>query len=164
MHKTQMYENLRDMLEREVQEIQREGNLDTQKLDNLYKLMSALKDTNECLEEESMEGASYESRARGGRGRSRDGRSNDYSMMMPYMDEMSYGGSYGSRDRGSYDSYESRERSRNRSNRGGSYDGSYGYSRDNSKKKMIQKLETLMDDTMSESERNAIMDCIDKIK
>ena len=161
MHKTQMYENLRDMLEREVQEIQREGNLDTQKLDNLYKLMSALKDTNECLEEESMEGASYESRARGGRGRSRDGRSNDYSMMMPYgMDNMSYG-SYGRVD-GDRDGryYESRDNFRDRANRG----GSYGYSRDNSKKKMIQKLETLMDDTMSESERTAIMDCIDKIK
>lgn len=158
MHKTQMYENLRDMLEREVQEIQREGNLDTQKLDNLYKLMSALKDTNECLEEESMEGASYENRARGGRGRSRDGRSNDYSMMMPYgMDNMSYGRD-GDRD-GRY--YESRDNFRNRQNRGGSYDG---YSRDNSKRKMIQKLETLMDDTMSESERSAIMDCIDKIK
>ena len=97
MHKLQMYENLRDMLEREVQEIQKEGNLDTQKLDNLYKLMSAMKHTNECIEEESMEGASYEGRGRSrgsyersrgsyGRGgsyeRGRGGRSNDY--MMPY--------------------------------------------------------------------------------
>lgn len=159
MHKLQMYENLRDILEREVQEIQREGNLDAQKLDNLYKLMSALKHTNECIEEESMEGASYESRGRSRgsyeRGRSRAGRSNDY--MMPYsMDDMSYGRSEGG--------YESRDNFRNRSNRGQSYGGSYEYSRDNSKRKMVQKLETLMDDTMSEYDRNAIMDCIDKIK
>lgn len=34
----------------------------------------------------------------------------------------------------------------------------------NSRTKMVEKLSTLMDDTMSEHERNAIMDCIDKIK
>ena len=181
MHKLQMYENLRDMLEREVQEIQKEGNLDTQKLDNLYKLMSAMKHTNECIEEESMEGASYEGRGRSrgsyersrgsyGRGgsyeRGRGGRSNDF--MMPYsMDEMSYA----SRERdgdgdGRY--YESRDNFRYSQDRGRSNaqsnDRSYGYSRDNSRRKMVQKLETLMDDTMSEYERNAIENCIDKIK
>ena len=46
-----------------------------------------------------------------------------------------------------------------------SYDNSGSmYSRDNSRKKMIQKLETLMDDTMSEHERQAIQDCINKIQ
>lgn len=45
------------------------------------------------------------------------------------------------------------------------YDHLYdGYSRDNSRKKMVQKLETLMDDTMSENERMAIQDCINKIQ
>lgn len=45
-------------------------------------------------------------------------------------------------------------------------DNSYdrGYSRDDSRKKMVRKLETLMDDTMSENERNAIKDCISKIE
>ena len=156
MHKLQMYENLRDMLEREVQEIQKEGNLDTQKLDNLYKLMSALKHTNQCIEEESMEGASYDNRGM------RYGMSNNYSRMMPYsMDNMSYARRDGDGD-GRYN--ESRDNFRNRSYRGQSYGGSYEYSRDNSKRKMVQKLETLMDDTMSEYDRNAIMDCIDKIK
>jgi hypothetical protein len=156
MHKMNMYENLRDMLEREVQEIQKEGNLDTQKLDNLYKLMSALKHTNQCIEEESMEGASYDNRGM------RYGMSNNYSRMMPYsMDNMSYARRDGDGD-GRYN--ESRDNFRNRSYRGQSYGGSYEYSRDNSKRKMVQKLETLMDDTMSEYDRNAIMDCIDKIK
>jgi hypothetical protein len=151
-----MFENLRDMLEREVQEIQKEGNLDTQKLDNLYKLMSALKHTNQCIEEESMEGASYDNRGM------RYGMSNNYSRMMPYsMDNMSYARRDGDGD-GRYN--ESRDNFRNRSYRGQSYGGSYEYSRDNSKRKMVQKLETLMDDTMSEYDRNAIMDCIDKIK
>lgn len=157
MHKLQMYENLRDMLEREVQEIQKDGNLDTQKLDTLYKLMSAMKHTNQCIEEESMEGASYD-----GRGM-RYGMSNNYSRMMPYsMDSMSYARRDGDGD-GRYN--ESRDNFRDSSNRGRrSYENSYGYSRDNSKRKMVQKLETLMDDTMSEYDRNAIMDCIDKIK
>lgn len=156
MHKMNMFENLRDMLEREVQEIQKEGNLDTQKLDNLYKLMSALKHTNQCIEEESMEGASYDNRGM------RYGMSNNYSRMMPYsMDDMSYARRDGDGD-GRYN--ESRDNFRNRSHRGQSYGGSYEYSRDNSKRKMVQKLETLMDDTMSEYDRNAIMDCIDKIK
>ena len=156
MHKMNMFENLRDMLEREVQEIQKEGNLDTQKLDNLYKLMSALKHTNQCIEEESMEGASYDNRGM------RYGMSNNYSRMMPYsMDNMSYARRDGDGD-GRYN--ESRDNFRNRPYRGQSYGGSYEYSRDNSKRKMVQKLETLMDDTMSEYDRNAIMDCIDKIK
>ena len=156
MHKMNMFENLRDMLEREVQEIQKEGNLDTQKLDNLYKLMSALKHTNQCIEEESMEGASYDNRGM------RYGMSNNYSRMMPYsMDNMSYARRDGDGD-GRYN--ESRDNFRNRSYRGQSYGGAYEYSRDNSKRKMVQKLETLMDDTMSEYDRNAIMDCIDKIK
>ena len=38
-----------------------------------------------------------------------------------------------------------------------------GYSRDASRKKMVQKLETLMDDTMSEQERMAIEECINRI-
>ena len=60
---------------------------------------------------------------------------------------------------------ESRDNFRNSQDRGRSYaDGtSYGYSRDASRKKMVQKLETLMDDTMSEKERRAIQDCISEI-
>ena len=150
MHKMNMYENLRDMLEREVTEIQKEGQLDAQKLDNLYKLMSALKNTNKCIEEESGEmGASYTYPYM-------DGMSNDYSRTMPHysMDGMSHA----RRDsRGRY----SRDNFRDSQSRGW-YGGEY--SRDNSRQKMVTKLETLMDDTMSEHERNAIMDCIDKIK
>ena len=155
MHKLQMYENLRDMLEREVKEISNKIDLDAQGYDHLYKLMSTLKNVNKCIEEESMEGASYDNRGM------RYGMSNNYSRMMPYsMDDMRYGrdgdgdGRYG----------ESRDNFRNRSYRGQSYEGSYGYSRDNTRQKMVSKLETLMDDTMSDRERDAIIECIDKIR
>ena len=70
-------------------------------------------------------------------------------------------GSYGSYGRdgdgdGRYNE-SSRDNFRNSSYRG-SYD--QGYSRDNANKKMVQKLETLKDDTMSERERMAIDNCI----
>ncbi len=173
MHKLQMYEGLRDMLEKEVTEIERKGNLDAQGLDNLYKLMTALKVTDKCIEREG--GESYESRRSYGRSNDSYGRSNDgsyarnrsYDMeMMPewaYDDGMSNARRGRSRD-GSYE--ESRDNFRSYTNRGRSNESgrSYEYSRDNSRKKMVQKLETLMDDTMSEYERQAIMDCINRIQ
>lgn len=186
-HKLQMYENLRDMLEREVKDIEKKGDLDVQSLDHLYKLMTAIKVTDRCIDREQGEekGMSYEGRSYGNRsyenrsydGRSYDGMSNDYSRMMPpHMmaydsvsnDGMSNDGMSNARrgrdgdGDGRYN--ESRDNFRNSQDRGNSYENTYGYSRDASKKKMIQKLETLMDDTMSEHERQAIMDCINKIK
>lgn len=149
MHNTVMYENLRDMLEKEVTDIQKGGALDAQKLDHLYKLMETIKNVDKHLAKEEM-GASYDSRYM-------DGMSNNYSNAMPYMNDMSYA------RRDSMGRY-SRDNFRDSSNRGQSYENSYGYSRDNARQKLTQKLSTLMDDTMSEHERNAIMDCIEKIK
>ena len=171
MHKLQMYEGLRDMLEKEVTEIEKKGNLDTQGLDNLYKLMTALKVTDKCIEREG--GESYENREsyarRNARNRSYGG-SYDESMDM-MMPEWAYDGMSNARRRGrgssrdgSYE--ESQDNFRGYTNRGRSNEsrGSYEYSRDNSRRKMIQKLETLMDDTMSEYERQAIIDCINRIQ
>lgn len=171
MHKLNMFENLRDMLEKEVAAIEKKGTLDTASLDNVYKLMSTIKYTDKCIDREKGGEMSYDNRSYG-YGRSNDGRSNE-SRMMPwgyrsYDDSYDMGMSNARRGRdgdgdGRYN--ESRDNFRGGSNRGReSYDGSYGYSRDNAKKKMVEKLTTLMDDTMSETERNAIMDCIDKIK
>lgn len=184
MHKLQMYENLRDMLEREVKDIEKKGDMTEQDLDNIFKLMTTIKNTDKCIDKErgeegGMSNTSYANR------RSYDGMSNG---MMPYhmsMNGRSYDGrsyennmsndtgmsndgmSNARRGRdgdgdGRYN--ESRDNFRNSQDRGNSYENSYGYSRDTTKKKMIQKLETLMDDTMSEHERQAIMDCINKIK
>lgn len=142
MHKLQMYEGLRDMIEKEVTEIEKKGSLDPQGLDNLYKLMTALKYTDKCIDRENGE---------------------SYGRMMPMWN---YDNGMSMRHDGDKDGRynESRDNFRNRSYRGReSYEEPYGYSRDNSRKKMIQKLETLMDDTMSEHERQAIMDCINRI-
>jgi len=46
----------------------------------------------------------------------------------------------------------------------GNYSRGDGYSRDASRQKMVDKLSTLLDNTMSDSERQAISECIDKIR
>ena len=165
------------MLEREVRDIEKKGELDVQSLDHLYKLMTALKVADRCIdrekgEESGMSNNSYGNRSYDNRsyGRSYDGMSNGMMPLMPHMsyDGMSNDGMSNARrgrdgdNDGRYN--ESRDNFRNSQDRGQSYENSYGYSRDASKKKMVQKLETLMDDTMSEHERQAIMDCINKIK
>ena len=55
MHKLQMYESLRDMLEREVKDIEKKGDLTEQSLDHLYKLMTALKVADRCIDREKGE-------------------------------------------------------------------------------------------------------------
>lgn len=225
-HKLQMYENLRDMLEREVSAIEHKQDINEQSLDNLYKLTAALKVVDKCIERETMEqgqmqggnsfignrnvysrdgmsnqgGMSGQGSNQSGNmsgqgmsnegGMSQQGMSNTYPMRMPMPMPIYYRDApmmtAGTSSEGMSDDY-----SRNMSNEGGmsgeysrgnSYarrgrdgdsDGrynessngqSYGYSRDASRKKMVQKLETLMDDTMSENERTAIQDCINRIK
>lgn len=169
-HKLQMYEGLRDMLEREITEIEKKGDLTEPSLDNLYKLMTALKYTDKCIDrEEGEDGMSY-GRSYANRrsyGRSYAGRSYD-EMSNRGMSNGAYDSSYdrrGGRDNDNDGRY-SEDNFRGYSYRGRSNESgrSYEYSRDDSRKKMVRKLETLMDDTMSEYERQAIMDCINKIQ
>ena len=163
MHMMKTYESLHDMLEKEVMEIEKKKDLDPQSLDNLFKLMTTLKNTEKCMNYEEG-GESYGNRSSYGRNynRSYDGMSNRMMPHSSYDDGMSM--ARRGRD-GDGDGRYSEDNFRDSSYRGrGSYENSYGYSRDNSRKKMVEKLTTLMDDTMSELDRNAIMDCIDKIK
>ena len=190
-HKIQMYENLRDMLEREIEEIERKHDLNKESLDNLYKLTSSLKVVDKRIEKHEMEDKMKEggqsmdysfggnSMAMGNSNAryrySRDGQSMDMGV--------SNGGNYMGADGNSYDGMSNARRGRDGDNdgrynessrdnfryspdRGRSYaDGnSYEYSRNTAKQKMTQKLATLMDDTMSEKERQAIQECIAKIE
>ena len=123
MHMMKTYENLRDMLEREVTEIEQKGQLDGQSLEHLFKLMGTIKNVDKCM--------GYEE-------------GNSYGRMMP---EMSY-----ARDR--YGRY-SGDNFRDSSYRG--YDRSYG------NQKMREHLEMLMSEATNESERQAIMDAMNKI-
>lgn len=140
MHKTQMYENLKDMLEREVKEVEKKNDLDPQSLDNIYKLTCAIKNVDKIMmrEEGEMDGMSK----------------NSYGSY-----RSSYGMHYGDNGRYSEDNFRySPDRGRN------SYENYNGYSRDSAKDSMVNRLMKMADDSMSEHDRMAIMDCVDRIK
>lgn len=130
------YEELKEMLKKELKDIIKQGELSAGSLDIIDKLTHSLKSLETII---AMEGYSkdsygydsYNSYARRGRDGDSDGRYSEYS--------------YGSYDRGSYDN-------------------SYRYSRDGAKNAMVKKLEHMMNDSVSENERLAIMDCINKIR
>ena len=141
MHMMKTYETLCTKLEREVAEIA-EKELKREDVEDLHHILKNLCLLNQLKDEERM----YE-----------DGASTGYSygrMRVPYMGTVSYGqwGRDGDGD-GRYN--ESRDNFRSSYN---SYTN--GYSRDEANRKMIRKLETLKDDTMSERERMAIDNCI----
>lgn len=146
MHRLQMYENLHDMLEQEISKIQSKGELDSQSLDNLDKLMRTVKNTDKCIDRESggqSYGQSYANRRSYGQ---------SYDMMMPME-------SYGmERDR---DGRFSRDNFRDSSFRGGSYGQSYEYSRDNAP--LMQRLESMMNEARNDSERQAIKDFVNRM-
>lgn len=147
MHMVNTYENLRNKLEREVAEFDKKE-LSEKDVEILHHLTATLYKL-ECLIEKEY---SYD-----------EGQSNGYSyghsyrsMRIPYMGNVSYG-----RD-GDNDGYYNESSHDNFRN--SSYRGSNGsYSRDNAKQKMVAKLETLKDDTMSEYDRRAIDNCINDI-
>ena len=124
MHMLKSYEDLRNKLEREVDELSKneftEGSVDL-----LHKLVGSLYKIN-CLIDMEHDGEQSH-------------------MMMPHMR--------------SYDNF--RHPHADYTYRG--WDSERGYSRDNARQKMIQKLETLKDDTMSDYERKAINNCIEEI-
>ena len=142
MHKIQMYENLRDMLEREVKEIEKKNDLDPQSLENIYKLTCTIKNVDKIIMKEEGE---------------MDGMSNG-------MSNGSYGMNYGMYGRGRDGRY-SEDNFRYSPNRGrNSYENHYGYSRDSAKDSMVNRLMQMADNSMNEHDKMAIMDCIDKIR
>ena len=177
-HKVQMYENLLDMLDREIGIIEKKGELDEKSLDNLFKLTTSVKavEKRSEKEEEKEQGKSE------GRSNARGRRSRD--MYDESMDGMStrpmwmYDGEFSRESGESYDGYgqsnrrgrsnESRESRESRDNfrdypsRGRSYER--GYARDAAREKILGRLERLMDDATSETDRMAIEDCINKIE
>lgn len=152
MHMLKTYENLRTKLEREVADIEK-NELTKESVEILHHIVASLYKINCLIDEEK----AYE-----------EGQSTGYyndshsyaSMRIPRMGNMSYGrwGRDGDGD-GRYNE-SSRDNFRDSSYRGSNESG---YSRDNANRKMVQKLETLKDDTMSERERMAIDNCIKDI-
>jgi len=186
-----MYEDLKEILCHELNEITRKGDIDKESLDDVYKLSSALTMVESMMKKEGGMGSetsnhmpmhwSYDgqgnasnnsyamSNERGvtdgrdmGRSRAYDGNSNDYSR----DSYESYRRGRGADGRyvsrdGSYDSYDSYDGSYNR----GSYD-SYerGYSRHTAEQKVAEKLDDILKTTESPKVRQAIEQAMMKIK
>lgn len=130
------YEELKEMLKKELKDIIKQGELSAGSLDVVDKLTHSLKSVETII---AMEGSSHRSSYYGG----------SYNSYGSYGRDGDGDGRY-SEARYSYDR--------------GSYDNSYRYSRDGAKDSMVKKLMKMADEPMSESDRLAIMNCIDKIK
>ena len=135
MHNAQLYEEIGSMVDRGLTEVKNKGELDSQNLDYLFKLMTSKHYLDKCMDKE-MGGQSY-------------GRS--YGMNYDMMPMESYGMRGGM----------SRDNFRDPSFRGGSYGQSYEYSRDN--KPLMQRLETMMNEARNDNERQAIKDFVNRM-
>lgn len=127
------------LLEDEVGQVVRKGELSPTELDNIYKAMKTMYYTKSI---EAMDGYSEgyaEGYARGNSNNYAGGNSNNYA-----RGNSSYGGSYGNSN-------------------GNSYGNSRRYSR-HSKEEMLEELDQMLAKTSSEAERRTIMECIRKIE
>ena len=138
------YENLCQMLEKEICNIEQTKTLTKDSLE----LLSCIAETLDNIKHLMKEDGSYTE-------------DTGMSRRMPYYDNMM--SNVQRRDSmGRYMDYDPASTPMMNNTMGKSRDT--GYSRDDSRKKMVRKLETLMDDTMSEHEREAIQDCINRIE
>lgn len=147
MHKLTMYETILDMLEREIGDIEKSGLKTKEDVCNLHYLLASVNHTVDHIDYLKMKKAIEEdidqNQQMSNMNSNGGGNSNNYS--------------YGPKIRMSYDG------NSNDFNSYGRYPYSR-YSRDEGKRKMVTKLHTLMDDTMSDQERQAIQDCIERIE
>ena len=165
--------DLKYMLEEQVKEITKDGDISVKELECLDKAVDIIKDieTIEAMKQNGYEdeegsysmgrGSYNSSRGNNGYGNSNYGNSNYSGHMMPYddpymmhYDRGSYNGSYD--DMGSY--------RRGRSPRTGRYIRMNQYSRDEKKEEMIEKLEDMMNESQNDKDRMAIQKCIEKLE
>lgn len=156
-------EELKDLLLEQVKKITKKGDITVSELDSMYKVIDIIKDidTIHAMEEYGDDGYSRD----GYSGRSYDG----YGGRM--SNRGSYDGSYdGSYARGSYDGRRGRDAdSDGRYSEDGSYrrgrDARGRYmSRDAGKEQMMSTLHQMIDEASSDKERQAIMQCIEKLE
>ena len=187
-----MYEDLKEILCHELNEITRKGDIDREGLDDVYKLSSAITMI-ESLMKKGQHGGSEEeySQDRGMSNRmnpmhwSYEDGSNNYSRNRSYDGMSNERGVTDGRDgnRASNRMYSGEDMSNDYSQRRGrdpqtgryvsrdsydsydSYDGSYerGYSRHDAEQKVVQKLQDILTTTKDTHIRKAIMQAMEKI-
>ena len=174
-------DDIKELLEDELKKVAKKGDITPTELENVYKAVKTINYATiiDAMEEEKEQGYSQ-------RGYSRRGSYGSYnSYDGSYAPDMSYGSYEGASNRvgmgmsndysrdgragrdGDSDGRYSETGSYAQSNRGGgSMDGyaNRGYSRHTEKEKMIEKLEGMMNTVSNEKERQAIMQCIQKLE
>ena len=149
--------DLKEILEDEIKQMTKKGDITPQELENAYKATDIIKDieTIKAMKEAGEQGM--------------------YSQAYDYArDGGSYDGNYSQRMYNSYNSYDNSYARRGRDGDGdgryseaGSYNrGNYNsrdYSRHSEKEMMIDNLESMMKSAKSEKEREAIRQCIQKL-
>lgn len=179
-----MYEDLKDILCYELNDITRKGSIDRESLDDVYKLSSAITMIESLMKKQKGEGQENEEEY-SNRGTSNrmmpmwayEGNSNDsYNMSNERgtTDGRDMGRSRDYREN-SHDSYESYRRGRGADGRYVSRDGSYdsydsydsyerGYSRHTAEQKVAEKLDDILKTTESPKVREAIEQAMMKIR
>lgn len=152
--------DLKEILEDEIKQMTKKGDITPQELENAYKATDIIKDieTIKAMKEASEQGM--------------------YSQAYEYArDGGSYDGNYSQRRYSMDNSYNSYDNSYARRGRDGDGDGRYSergsynrdgynsrdYSRHSEKEKMIGNLENMMNSAKSEKEREAIRQCIERL-
>lgn len=173
-------DELKELLMEQVKKITKKGDITVSELDSVYKVVDVIKDIDTINAMEEEYGGSGYSQRGGYSGRSYDGWSREgMSNRGSYAGGSYNGGSYagGGSYEGSYagGSYDGR-RGRDADNDGRySEDGGNSYrrgrdsrgrymSRDAGKEQMMSTLHQMMDQASSEKERQAIMQCIEKLE
>jgi len=131
-----LYDDVKQLLHKEIDGIVKKGSLTPQELESLYKAVDVLKDLCEIKEKESMEDTGYSGRM-------------PWTYDDRYYDIHSYKGANGG--------YGSNGYSMRRDQTG-------RYSREGAKEHMIDGLYSMMGDAQNEAERGAIQDCINRLK
>lgn len=145
---------MKESLCKEIDEISKHGQISHSALEELMKLTKTYKNLCEIEMFEEYDGGSYDDGISHRRGR---GAGAKRDSMGRYSSEGSYtGGSYG-------DGYMSRDDggSMRGSYRGGSYGG---YSREDGKEHMIQKLRDMMGGASNQKERQILSECMESLE
>ena len=136
-----VYDNIKNLLYKEMDEIVQKDAVSQTDLENLYKMIDIVKDICEIAEKEEQMESGYSTRWNG---------------MMPYDDRYynihSYRGGNGNQNGYSSNNY------------GSNNNGGMRYSRTDGRDHMINNLYAMMDQASSDAEKNAIQECINRLK
>lgn len=183
-----MYEDLKEILCHELNEITRRGDIDREGLDDVYKLSSAITMVESLMKKQQGQG---QQEGEYSQGYSQEGMSNRMNMRRSYEGGMSNDGSYDSmsyergttdgRDMGRSRAYDGNSRDYSREGsydyserRGRGADGRYvsrdsydnyanDYSRHTAEQMVVSKLQDILANTSDQKIRKAIMQAMEKI-